>query len=1062
VVSEKRARSVTARRRWGATAALLACVFAVGLAGESAGSARAAVEAGGGLDVSSQVATSGSVQPLVPHPVAGGVNFTAPGDTIASDRLLVRFRVGMSGPREAAARTTVDATRVSDYQLVPRLEVLKLAPGQDAVAAAAELSRDPSVEYAVPDLIYRVQAAPNDPLYGQQWGLPSIGAPAAWGRGTGSASITVAVLDTGVDLLHPDLVPNLVPGWNFVDDTSDVSDGYGHGTHVAGIIGAAGNNGVGVSGVNWTVGLMPLKICSNQGSCFLSAEISALQYAVAHGAKIVNASFGCACSSYQPEEDAIRAAGNAGLLFVAAAGNNSSNNDATPFYPASYPLDNVLSVAATTASDALASFSDYGPSTVDVAAPGQNIVSTLPTSGTLSSSTGYGPLSGTSMAAPQVAGAAALLWSEHPTWTMRQVRDRLLQTVRPLSSLARKVAGCGELNIDAATDPAVAAQAQICVARLGTGSGTVSSAPAGVSCGATCSTSVAPGSPVTLTASPDSGSTFAHWLDGCTGTASCTFSPTTGATVSAVFATSGSPGGWGQAPLAPPAGVDPLPVNDTHGFFNVSVSADGTERAKTVFHLPAPVNGVVACSYDTTDTGGVYLERKTSAGWVSDGAITAPRVGTDSAARWANCAGFGSVTELSRDGSTLLLTQAAAVSFTGYRCAAFVYRRSSGGWTLDGTLLPPGVDATGSPSSSVCGSFGIGGAISDDGTRVAVLSTGRTDVFVRGGSGWSLEQHIDLPGGTGCGGAGPRMIALAGDGSTLLAGDPNCDSAGLLGVGVVYAYTRSGSQWALAQTLGSPEVQRFAGFGKSIAIADDGSTATFSVTGAVWVYEHDGGGWHASVRLTAPSSAESTLSCPNIVANGRRLICGAFDTVGYDTYQGSLYVFDEPASGWASGGPTAVRAFATEGFSGDELGRTGPLGWAAFGVSADGSLIDAPIAPTNINVGLYGHDRIGYEFTLPAATLLAPPAITSVTPASGPVGTAVTITGTNLSGATVVSFNATSASSFSTDSNTQITATVPAAATTGPVSVRTLRGTAASVSAFTVVPSTPPPPSSSA
>jgi subtilisin family serine protease len=963
----------------------------------------------------------GVSQPPSTLPFAEGTFVTGPDATIEEERVLVRFRTGVSQVHAAQTRRSSGATLARSYHLVPGLELLTVGSGRSALDTVAALSHNPNVQYVTPDVAYHLQATPNDPLYSQQWGLESIRAPAAWNRSTGSASIVVAVLDTGITLNHPDLAANLWTnpvdgshGWNFVGGNNNPADDYGHGTHVAGIIGAAGNNGVGVAGVNWSVRLMPLKICNAQASCSLDMEISALEYAVAHGAKVANASFGGAYGGYQPEKEAIQAAGNAGLLYVAAAGNNASNNDTTPFYPASYPLENIISVAATTSSDTLASFSDYGANSVQIGAPGQSILSTLPTSDPLSSSTGYGELSGTSMAAPFVTGAAALLWSLHPSWTMQQVRSRLLNTVRPLAALARKASTCGELNLDAATNPEVTEQSVLCVTRLGTGSGSVSSSPAGINCGVTCSASFNPGTQVTLTVSPAAGSTFAGWRGACTGTGSCIVSPTTGADVTAIFRTPGTPAGWTEGPLPPPSAREPFASGSSleHSFYNVSLSAEGNVRAKTIYNQPSGF-----CTYATSQTGGVFLERKTPSGWVADGSLNAPAVGTDLGAHWANCFSYGTVTELSGDGSTLLV--ASQMAFTvnpelgaRYRCAAFVYRHGVGVWALDGTLFPPGVEANGSVTREGCDSFGTGGVISDDGTRVAVLSEGRVDVFVRGPSGWSGEQHIVLPEGPGCThAAGSRQVAFSGDGATLLVGEPSCETSGQAGSGRVYAYTRSGSSWSLAQTIGSPEAQQHNEFGGSIAISDGGSTAAISVgnritglppyAGAAWVYEHDEGGWHARTRLTASIPEENTrFSCPTIVGGGSRIICGASDMVGYASDLGSIYVFERPVGGWTSSGFIA-HAFATEGFGSDSLG-TGPNQGRAFAASADGSLIDATISPLNVANGDYPNDRIGYEFVAPP--FLFPPKVSSIEPSSGTTlgGAQVTIKGSGfVSGATV-------------------------------------------------------------
>ncbi len=997
------------------------------------------------------------------------------GATLSSGRLLVRFRAGVSVAEEARVRRSTGAKLARSYRLVPGLELLTVGSGKQAKALAtvAGLSRDPSVLYATPDVVYHVQTIPDDPLYSQQWGMESIGAPAAWSRTTGSSGVIVAVLDTGITLNHPDLEANVwtnpdpgqdgyvndVHGWNFVAEDNNPTDDNGHGTHVSGIIGAVGNNGIGVAGVNWSVSLMPLKVCNAEGSCSLSDEIAALEYAVDHGAKVANASFGGAYGGYLPEEEAIQAAGKAGLLYVAAAGNSASDNDTTPFYPASYPLENVISVAASTSSNTLASFSDYGPSSVELAAPGEGILSTLPKTGTYSSSTGYGELSGTSMAAPQVSGAAALLWSEHPTWTMQQIRSRILTTTRPLASLFGKVSTCGELDLEAATNPAVPEEASLCVTRAGTGSGSVSSLPAGVNCGSSCSATFAPGTQVTLTATPEPGSTFAGWHGACAGTGPCTLTLSTADSVIATFRAAAPAAGWEVQPLSAPIGREPFAAESSASlsFYDVSLSADGSVRAKTIYNPDS------LCSDATSNTGGVFLEHRTASGWVDDGSLTAPATGSDRDARWANCSSFGTVTALSADGSTLLVT-AQMVSTSDpelgsrYRCAAFVYRHAAGGWSLDGTLFPPGVEANGSPSLEGCDYFGTGAAISDDGTRVAVLSDGRVDVFVREASGWTLEQHIVLPEGPGCHEAvGPREIALSGEATTLLVGAETCATGGDEDSGRVYAYTRSGSTWSLAQTINSPEAQFQNGFGGSVAISDDGSTATISVrhhatglkpwAGASWIYERKEGSWLPGTRVTAPTPEENAeFSCPNIIEDGARMLCGANEAVGFNPRQGSIYIYERPAGGWSSSG-SPTRLFAPEGSALDGLGTIGAQRWRVPAASANGSLIDATITPTNLADGTYADNIIGYEFGSAGSFS---PTIASFSPQSGAAGDQVMITGTRLTGTSSVSFNGTPASEFSVDSESQITATVPDDATTGPISVTTPGGTATSTGDFSV------------
>jgi serine protease len=225
--------------------------------------------------------------------------------------------------------------------------------------------------------------------------------------------------------------PNDFIGWNFVDNNNNPLDQNGHGTNVAGIIGAMGNNGVGVTGIDWQVSLMPVQFMGANGTGTISNFILGLNYAVQHGAKISNNSWSGATDD-PLLYDAINNARSAGMIFVAAAGNDSTDTDNTPAYPSSFNLSNVVSVAAVDNNNQLASFSNYGANSVDLAAPGVNILSTLPNNT-------FGTMSGTSMAAPMVTGVLALVWSEHPTWSYQQVINQVLSTVDPVPGLQGKV-----------------------------------------------------------------------------------------------------------------------------------------------------------------------------------------------------------------------------------------------------------------------------------------------------------------------------------------------------------------------------------------------------------------------------------------------------------------------------------------------------------------------------------------------------------------------------------------------------------------------------------------------
>lgn len=290
-----------------------------------------------------------------------------------------------------------------------------------------------------------VPSYPTDPDFGRQWGLNNpadvdIDAPEAWRATTGSAATIVAVIDSGVDVSNPEFKGRLWVnpsasrrgkpsyGWNFVANNGDVRDDYGHGTHVAGILGAA-NDGRGIVGVDWHARLMILKVLDARGGGEPADAAAAIRFAADNGARIVGASW--ATDEYSQDlYDAIAYAGSKGVVVVVAAGNESANDDLRPVYPATFDLPNILVVAAVDRSGSLASFSNYGPNTVDVAAPGVDVYSTF------ASRTKYATLSGTSMAVPYVAGVVSLVVGQHPDWSAERIIAHVKATVRPVASLA--------------------------------------------------------------------------------------------------------------------------------------------------------------------------------------------------------------------------------------------------------------------------------------------------------------------------------------------------------------------------------------------------------------------------------------------------------------------------------------------------------------------------------------------------------------------------------------------------------------------------------------------------
>lgn len=320
----------------------------------------------------------------------------------------------------------------------------------------------------------KAKAAPNDPMFKEQWALNNEGqgggkakahldALKAWLKNTGSEDIVVAVLDTGVDYTHQDLINNIwlrpenVPayyddelgtindknGFNSDANSGDPMDQNGHGTHCAGVIGAEGNNKLGIAGINWNVQIMPLKFLGRGGFGSTKNAIEAINYAIDRkkagvNVRVINASWGSTQYS-KALEDAIRAAGEQGILFIAAAGNASTDNDKRPHYPSNYKLPNVISVAALDRNDAMASFSNYGAKTVHIAAPGKDIVSSW-------LNDGFREASGTSMATPQVAGVAALIVANNPKIKVEALRKKLLNSVDNLDSLKGKVENGGRIN----------------------------------------------------------------------------------------------------------------------------------------------------------------------------------------------------------------------------------------------------------------------------------------------------------------------------------------------------------------------------------------------------------------------------------------------------------------------------------------------------------------------------------------------------------------------------------------------------------------------------------------
>jgi subtilisin family serine protease len=402
-------------------------------------------------------------------------------DDYAPGQLLVKFTLPQSDEKLAKkvekmyGKDAKKGHKISkDYTKLglQNTYLISLSADDDPKDVKEKYKKDPDVVYAEPNYVVTVDNIPNDPSFSLLWGMHNTGqtggtpdadidAVEAWDLCTGSPEVVVAVVDTGVDYTHPDLAANIwvntdeipgngidddkngyiddVKGWDFYNQDNNPMDDYGHGTHCAGTIGGVGSNGIGVTGVMWNVKIMPLKFMSSSGSGYTSDAVSAILYANANGADVISNSWGGGGYS-ATLKDAIDASP---AVVVCAAGNSGANADTSPMYPAAYTSVNIISVAATDSKDLKASFSNYGVTSVDVAAPGVSIYSTL-------KGGSYGSMSGTSMATPHVAGLAGLLKAENPALSNLEIKNLILSNCDVLLSLQGKILTSGRINANRA------------------------------------------------------------------------------------------------------------------------------------------------------------------------------------------------------------------------------------------------------------------------------------------------------------------------------------------------------------------------------------------------------------------------------------------------------------------------------------------------------------------------------------------------------------------------------------------------------------------------------------
>ena len=838
------------------------------------------------------------------------------------------------------------------------------------------------------DTIVQIQKTPNDLYFSKLWGMQNIKAPYAWDKKTGSKNIVVAVIDTGIALNHPDLKNNILKnvreiandgldndnngyiddiyGWDYVDDDNnpndDISAGNwaaGHGTHVAGTIAAEGNNNIGVVGVNWNASLMGLRICGTNG-CYLSDFWAALVYAYNNGAQIANGSFGGQYDPQQFEEEVIKSVAlpgdsplQKGVLFVAAAGNAASNNDRLNFCPACYQLPNVVSVAATNSNDNLAGFSNYGRKKVSLAAPGDSILSTL-VPGAFGYSDYYGYLGGTSMAAPHVAGAAALFQSQSPNWKPSEIKKALVKSSRQKANIPVSAGGVIDvqslLNITTVPHPFVVVDVK------GTGKGKIK--VMGVDCSDNCRVEVPAGSNITITATPSTGSSFLQWKDDCTGTNStCNLSQTeAGLYITGYF--SGPPLVTHSQTILKSSPSTPVSNAGTHrtsqNFISTSLSGDASTQARAVFRWPT--GGW--CEFAGSDTGGITIQNENSG--VEFKKWTAPYIGTsEPIGRYSNCYGYGANLHLTPDGKYLTTTLPHIVfprvwedeSSWYFACGNYLYKGTlNGGWS-DGVWIGPASatdcyrDVVRTKTSWSGWQNWIDPVLSEDHTNLFVSNLKKIHVISLDEDTIIGRRDITLP--IGCKNWG--KIATSKDAKMLFVPTQECvDGA------TVLIYENKSTGWTLSSRIINPNIKSASVI--STTLSNSGSLYVISTFENTFLFELTQGTWKLVRDLKMSGSYFAGTICNFISLDNSRLICSnKYVDVGNNSQQGIIVVYDRATESWTQS-PASTLLWDTNGMPFENM--------QFQSASRDGTRIDATISGLAIGSGDFATDFMGITFTL--------------------------------------------------------------------------------------------------
>lgn len=354
------------------------------------------------------------------------------GNDYVAGELLIQPKAGVTDEKLAGILASHDATTLGEISQI-RVKQIKV-PSDSLEKVKSALSKNPLINFVEYNFLAETSSTPNDSYYSSQWHLPKISAPDGWNIITGSSDVSIAIIDSGVDPTHPDLSSKLLTGYNFLDESTNTSDVQGHGTAVAGAASAITNNYTGVAGVAWDNPILPLVVVNSSGYATYSNIARAIIYAADKGVRVINISIGGSSSS-STLQDAVNYAWNKGSVIFAAAANSSTN---VPYYPAA--CNNVVAVSATTSSDTLASFSNYGD-WIDISAPGESIMTT-------NNGGGYGSRSGTSFSSPISAGLAALIVSKNSYLSNVEIVNIIEQNADDLGSAGFDIYyGYGRINV---------------------------------------------------------------------------------------------------------------------------------------------------------------------------------------------------------------------------------------------------------------------------------------------------------------------------------------------------------------------------------------------------------------------------------------------------------------------------------------------------------------------------------------------------------------------------------------------------------------------------------------